>query len=110
MNNADDGHSWRQQPASHFSVNCGLSGQPDCVCWPKKTSELCFTPSHVENIPAPSNIAISSLEDDGSVVKISFVGEVKSDILRIGNYMAFADGGGCYASATVKYRVYVRWA
>jgi hypothetical protein len=28
MNNAHDQHSWRQQPAAHFSVNCGREGQP----------------------------------------------------------------------------------
>jgi hypothetical protein len=49
------------------------------------------------------------MEEDGSVVKISFQGQEKSGILRVGNYNAFTqDAEGCRAITPVKYRVYVR--
>lgn len=49
------------------------------------------------------------MKDDGSVVKISFQGQKKKGMLRIGNYNAFMqDAEGCRAVTPVKYRVYVR--
>lgn len=49
------------------------------------------------------------MKDDGSVVKVSFQGEMKTGTLRIGNYNSFVqDGEGCRAITPVKYRVYVR--
>jgi hypothetical protein len=49
------------------------------------------------------------MEEDGSVVKISFQGQEKSGLLRVGNYNAFTqDAEGCRAITPVKYRVYVR--
>ena len=47
------------------------------------------------------------MEHDGSVVKITFKGEEKAGILRVGNYGSFLDGVGCGAVTPVKYRVYV---
>jgi hypothetical protein len=49
------------------------------------------------------------MEEDGSVVKISFQGQEKSGVLKVGNYNAFTqDAEGCRAITPVKYRVYVR--
>jgi hypothetical protein len=49
------------------------------------------------------------MKEDGSVVKISFQGEEKQGILRVGNYNAFVqDAEGCRAISPVSYRVYVR--
>jgi hypothetical protein len=116
MNNGNGGHSWREQPASHFTVNCGMEGQPACDCWPKNTDNLCWAyhredrsgPS-LDNVEAPDHIRILSMEEDGSVVKISFQGQEKSGLLRVGNYNAFTqDAEGCRAITPVKYRVYVR--
>merc|ERR1719213_645889 len=61
-----------------------------------------------KNVPAPRHVTIHSLEEDGSVVKISFRGEEKTSTLRVGNYGSFLDGVGCGAVTPVKYRVYVR--
>lgn len=61
-----------------------------------------------KNVPAPRHVTIHSLEEDGSVVKVSFRGEEKDSVLRVGNYGAFLDGVGCGATTPVKYRVYVR--
>jgi len=117
MNNGHGGHSWRQQPASHFTVNCGQEGLPDCDCWPKNKGNLCwaYEGAHAgkhsaENKPAPRHVRILSMEDDGSVVKISYQGEEKQGpILRVGNYNAFMqDAEGCRAITAVKYRVFVR--
>ena len=47
------------------------------------------------------------MEEDGSVVKVSFRGEEKKTTLRVGNYGFFLDGIGCGAVTPVKYRVYV---
>jgi hypothetical protein len=49
------------------------------------------------------------MKDDGSVVKISFQGEEKEGVLKVGNYNAFVqDAEGCRAITPVKYRVFVR--
>jgi len=111
-----EGHSWRQQPASHFAALCGREGQPACDCWPHEEgiSHVCFAHNDAEggvqsaNKPAPRHVHISSLEEDGSVVKVSFKGEEKTTTLRVGNYGSFLDGVGCGAVTPVKYRVYVR--
>jgi len=115
MNNGHGGHSWRQQPVSHFTVNCGGEGQPACDCWPKNKDNICWAYQRqqegptTENIEAPQHIRILSMEEDGSVVKISFQGQEKSGVLRVGNYNAFMqDAEGCRAITPVKYRVYVR--
>jgi hypothetical protein len=115
MNNKDGGHSWRRQPVSHFTALCGGKGRPECECWPKKKSEVCWAYSESatgptqENVEAPDHIKIRSMKDDGSVVKISFQGEEKEGILRVGNYNAFVqDAEGCRAITAVRYRVYVR--
>lgn len=115
MNNGHGEHSWRQQPASHFTVNCGGEGQPACECWPKNKANLCWAyQKHadgptLENKPAPRHVRILSMKDDGSVVKISFQGEEKSGTLKVGTYNAFVqDAEGCRAIGAVKYRVYVR--
>ena len=47
------------------------------------------------------------MEHDGSVVKISFKGEEKAGVLRVGNYGSFLDGVGCGAVTPVKCRFYV---
>jgi hypothetical protein len=111
-----EGHSWRQQPTSHFAALCGREGQPACACWPHEEglSHVCFAhnddaSSHAsQNKPAPHHVHISSMEEDGSVVKVSFKGEEKTTTLRVGNYGSFLDGVGCGAVTPVKYRVYVR--
>jgi len=116
MNNANGVHSWRQQPVSHFTVNCGMEGQPACDCWPKNKDNICWAYNRadasgptLENIEAPRHIRILSMEEDGSVVKISFQGQEKSGTLKVGNYNAFMqDAEGCRAITPVKYRVYVR--
>jgi hypothetical protein len=116
MNNGHGGHSWRQQPASHFTVNCGGEGQPECECWPKNKENVCWAYQRedasgptLENKPAPRHVRILSMKDDGSVVKISFQGEEHAGRLRVGNYNAFMqDAEGCRAITPVKYRVYVR--
>jgi hypothetical protein len=115
MNNGHGGHSWRQQPASHFTVDCGKSGQPDCECWPKNKKNMCWaygkdaTGPALENKEAPRHVRILSMKDDGSVVKISFQGEMKTGTLKVGNYNAFMqDAEGCRAITPVKYRVFVR--
>jgi len=112
-----EGHTWRQQPTSHFAALCGKEGQPACDCWPfeEGLEHVCFahdaasTSVHAaKNVPAPRHVTIHSLEEDGSVVKISFRGEEKVGVLRIGNYGSFLDGVGCGAVTPVSYRVYVR--
>lgn len=110
MHNGDDKHTWRVQPAAHFAALCGREGQPTCECWPHEEglSNLCFTAEHADNKPAPRHVTIHSLEEDGSVVKISFRGEEKRGTLRVGNYGGFLDGVGCGAVTPVSYRVYVR--
>lgn len=116
MNNGHGEHSWRQQPAAHFTTNCGGKDQPECECWPKVQGQMCWAYQNtdaggpvLENKPAPRHVRILSLEDDGSVVKISFQGEEKSGILKVGNYNSFMqDAEGCRAITSVKYRVYVR--
>jgi hypothetical protein len=121
MNNGHGGHSWRQQPAAHFTVNCGAEGKPACDCWPKNKGNLCWAynaptlPTSgpvLENKPAPRHVRILSMKDDGSVVKISFQGEEKGGgkgKLSVGNYNAFMqDAEGCRAVTPVKYRVFVR--
>merc|ERR1719263_2728095 len=62
----------------------------------------------LKNVPAPRHVTIHSLEDDGSVVRVSFRGEEKTGVLRVGNYGAFLDGVGCGAATPVKYQVFVR--
>jgi len=116
MNNADGKHSWRQQPVSHFTVNCGMEGQPACDCWPKNKDNVCWAYTRadasgptLENIEAPQHIRILSMEEDGSVVKISFQGQEKTGTLKVANYNSFMqDAEGCRAVTPVKYRVYVR--
>jgi hypothetical protein len=116
MNNAHNQHSWRQQPVDHFTVNCGMEGQPACACWPKNKDNLCWAWNRddaagatLDNKEAPGHVRILSLKDDGSVVKISFQGEEKTGTLKVGNYNAFMqDAEGCRAITAVKYRVYVR--
>jgi hypothetical protein len=115
MNNKGGGHSWRQQPISHFTALCGKEGQPACECWPKNKNEVCWaygedaTGPTKDNVEAPDYVKIRSMKDDGSVVKISFQGEEKQGILRVGNYNSFVqDAEGCRAITPVKYRVYVR--
>jgi len=116
MNNANGRHSWRQQPVSHFTATCGGDGQPACDCWPKNPDNVCWAYHRadasgptLDNVEAPGHIRILSLEEDGSVVKISFQGQEKSGTLRVANYNAFMqDAEGCRAITPVKYRVYVR--
>jgi hypothetical protein len=116
MNNGHGEHSWRQQPASHFTVNCGGQGQPACDCWPKNKDHVCWAYQRedasgptLKNVEAPQHIRILSMEEDGSVVKISFQGQEKSGVLKVGNYNSFMqDAEGCRAVTPVKYRVYVR--
>jgi len=116
MNNGHGEHSWRQQPVSHFTVNCGGEGQPACDCWPKNKDNVCWAYQRadasgptLDNVEAPRHIRILSMEEDGSVVKISFQGQEKSGVLKVGNYNAFMqDAEGCRAITPVKYRVYVR--
>jgi len=111
-----DGHQWRQQPVSHFAALCGRDGQPACACWPHEEglSHVCFAHTAAtdgpasDNLEAPHHVQIHSMEHDGSVVKISFKGEEKAGVLRVGNYGSFLDGVGCGAVTPVKYRVYVR--
>jgi hypothetical protein len=110
-----EGHTWRQQPTSHFAALCGRDGQPACECWPfeEGMEHVCFAHGATEgpgakNVLAPRHVTIHSLEDDGSVVKVSFRGEEKSHVLRVGNYGSFLDGVGCGAVTPVTYRVYVR--
>lgn len=116
MSNHNGGHSWRQQPTSHFAALCGDKDkeQPECVCWPfsEGLDHVCFAHSDdstgpaADNVPAPRHVTINALGDD--VVKVSFEGEEKSDVLRVGNYGSFLDGVGCGAATPVSYRVYVR--
>jgi hypothetical protein len=114
--NHDGEHSWRQQPTSHFAALCGKEGQPKCQCWPfeEGIEHVCFNPKPdaegpaKDNKPAPRHVTVHSLEEDGSVVKVSFRGEEKTGVLRVGNYGSFLDGVGCGAVTPVKYRVYVR--
>jgi polyhydroxyalkanoate synthesis regulator phasin len=116
MNNGHGQHSWRQQPAAHFTVNCGGEDQPECECWPKNKEHVCWAYQRddasgptLENVHAPRHVRILSMKDDGSVVKISFQGEEKTGTLKVGNYNAFMqDAEGCRAITPVKYRVYVR--
>jgi len=115
MNNAHGKHSWRQQPVSHFTVNCGGEGQPACECWPKNKEHICWAwdgqndGATLDNVEAPRHVRILSMKDDGSVVKISFQGEEKTGVLKVANYNAFMqDAEGCRAVTPVKYRVYVR--
>jgi hypothetical protein len=116
MNNGHGEHSWRQQPASHFTVNCGGENQPACDCWPKNKENVCWAWNRddasgptLDNKEAPGHVRILSMKDDGSVVKISFQGEEKQGTLKVGNYNAFMqDAEGCRAITPVKYRVYVR--
>jgi hypothetical protein len=110
MHNGNDQHTWRVQPAAHFASLCGRDGQPACECWPHEEglNNLCFSADHKDNKPAPRHVTIHSLEEDGSVVKVSFRGEEKVKTLRVGNYGSFLDGVGCGAVTPVKYRVYVR--
>jgi hypothetical protein len=110
-----EGHSWRQQPASHFASLCGKEGQPACECWPfeEGMDHVCFAHGATSgpganNVPAPHHITIKSLEEDGSVVKVSFRGEEKMGVLRVGAYGSFLDGVGCGAVTPVSYRVFVR--
>jgi len=110
-----EGHSWRQQPTSHFAALCGKDGQPACECWPfeEGLEHVCFAHGDTsgpgaKNVPAPHHVTIQSLEDDGSVVKVSFRGEEKVGVLRVGNYGSFLDGVGCGAITPVSYRVFVR--
>jgi hypothetical protein len=74
---------------------------------------VCFAHGATEgpgakNVLAPRHVTIHSLEDDGSVVKVSFRGEEKQHVLRVGNYGSFLDGVGCGAVTPVTYRVFVR--
>merc|ERR1719171_85974 len=116
MNNGHNEHSWRQQPASHFTVNCGGTDQPACDCWPKNKENICWAYNSkdpkgptLDNKPAPRHVRILPMTEDGSVVKISFQGEEKTGTLKVGNYNAFMqDAEGCRAITPVKYRVYVR--
>lgn len=130
MNNKGGEHSWRRQPVSHFGKLCGGDDQDACECWPgKATGEhalrsglhegaslpACWAYSEdatgptAENVEAPKHIRILSMKDDGSVVKVSFQGEMKTGVLRIGNYNAFLQNAeGCRSIDSVKYRVYVR--
>jgi len=115
MSNHNDEHTWRQQPTNHFAALCGKNGVADCVCWPYEEGRdnVCFAHGSDnelsrQNVPAPRHITIHSLEEDGSVVKVSFHGEEKTNVLRVGNYGSFLDGVGCGAVTPVKYRVFVR--
>jgi polyhydroxyalkanoate synthesis regulator phasin len=116
MNNAHGEHSWRQQPAEQFTVNCGGKGKRACSCWPKNKDNVCWAWNRddaagptLENKEAPGHVRILSMKDDGSVVKISFQGEEKTGTLKVGNYNSFMqDAEGCRAITAVKYRVYVR--
>jgi hypothetical protein len=117
MSNHNDTHTWRQQPTSHFAALCNKGEDtPECACWPYEEGikDICFahsadaTGKAAENVLAPRHVTIHSLEEDGSVVKVSFRGEEKTTVLRVGNYGAFLDGVGCGAVTPVKYRVFVR--
>jgi hypothetical protein len=116
MSNHNEEHTWRQQPASHFAALCGRENQPACECWPfeEGMEHVCFAPGAqttgpgTKNVLAPRHVTIHSMEDDGSVVKVSFRGEEKTATLRVGNYGSFLDGVGCGAVTPVQYRVFVR--
>jgi hypothetical protein len=109
-------HSWRQQPTSHFAALCNKPGMPKCDCWPfeEGLDHVCFAYGKdakgpaAKNLPAPRHVTVHSLEEDGSVVKVSFRGEEKAGVLRVGPYGSFLDGVGCGAVTPVKYRVFVR--
>jgi hypothetical protein len=109
-------HSWRQQPTTHFAALCGKGGVGACDCWPYEEGleHVCFAHSEgatghaAKNVLAPRHVTIHSLEEDGSVVKVSFRGEEKKGVLRVGNYGSFLDGVGCGAVTPVKYQVFVR--
>jgi len=117
MNNHNGGHSWRQQPVSHFAALCGKHGLPDCECWPYREGQekLCFTygddiinEAAAMNVEAPHHVQIHSMSEDGSVVKVQFHGEEKVGVLRVGAYGSFLDGVGCGSVTPVKYQVFVR--
>jgi hypothetical protein len=123
MNNGNKEHSWRQQPAAQFTVNCGRAGQPACECWPKVNTTLSNYCQHywkgeelhtgpvMKNKQAPRSVRILSMKNDGSVVKVSFQGQQKKGTLRVGSYLAFMEdgtSGACSAISPVKYRVFVR--
>jgi len=116
MSNHEDTHTWRQQPTSHFAALCGKENQPACDCWPfeEGMEHVCFAHGSstsgpgTKNVLAPRHVTIHPMEDDGSVVKISFRGEEKTKTLRVGNYGSFLDGVGCGAVTPVSYRVFVR--
>jgi hypothetical protein len=127
MSNHNDEHTWRQAPVSHFGAICSKEGDATCECWPHQGDQsiesmqaheldgkLCFAHGEgahgptLQNVLAPGHVDIASLEEDGSVVKISFKGEEKTGVLRVGNYGSFLDGVGCGAVTPVKYRVFVR--
>jgi hypothetical protein len=77
------------------------------MCWAYQGDNL--SEKTKENVEAPRHVRILSLKEDGSVVKISFQGHMKSGTLKVGNYNAFMqDAEGCRAITPVKYRVYVR--
>lgn len=88
----------------------------NCECWPYEEGleHVCFaydqdSPMSRQNVVAPGHVTIKNEEPfDGSVVRVSFKGEEKTQVLRVGNYGAFLDGVGCGAATPVSYRVYVR--
>jgi hypothetical protein len=110
MNNHNNTHSWRRQPVSHFAALCSKEGAPACECWPfmeeKNGATLCFAQDFDGNVEAPHHVRI--LAEDARTVKVSFQGEEKSGVLRVGNYGSFLDGVGCGSITPVSYRVFVR--
>jgi len=86
------GHKWVRQPATYLPPGT-CSG-----CWVHPGNGIDYD-TH--------GVSIEDLEDDGSVVKISFP-EHKS-MLKVGNLDSFLEqAGGCDANGDVKYRVYTR--
>ena len=91
MNNNQGTHTWRQQPASYLKPGACKA------CW--------GWPGH-DNTPA-TNVTIKEMKADGSIVKIVF--PEQKQMLKVGNLDSFyGQAGGCDASGSVQYRVYVR--
>jgi len=72
----------------------------------KSATTLCFAQDYEQNVEAPGYVRI--LAEDERTVKVSFQGQEKSGVLRVGNYGSFLDGVGCGSITPVSYRVFVR--
>lgn len=99
FNNHRGRHTWLRQSTKYLPP--GLCRE----CWGHPGNGNEETPLEGKNIN--NGVIIESLEDDGSVVKITFP-EVKN-MLKIGNLDSFYhQAGGCDASGPVSYRVFAR--